>query len=199
MGTFIIGLILFFAVHTLPMLGALRARIIGRTGAGLYLGLFSLVSAVGLVLIVIGFGELQFDGSANPALWTPPTWTRHIAFALMIVALILLAAAYVPSRIRDGVGHPMLAAIKVWALAHLITNGELASVILFGSFLAFAVIDRISVKRRAAAGISVRGPLGARSGGLGGDAAAVAIGLGLYAFLVFVGHAWLIGIPLIAQ
>ena len=199
MSIFLTGLVIFFVAHLVPIIRPLRGSLIGFVGERLYLGLFAIVSALGLVLIVLGFGDLQFDGSANPALWSPPTWTRHIAFLLMVPALILLVAAYVPSRIRDVVGHPMLLAIKIWALAHLLANGELASIILFASFLAYAVIDRIAVKRRAAAGISASGPLGARKGGIGGDVAAVVIGLALYAFMMMVGHNWLIGMPLIGS
>lgn len=197
MTLFLIGLVVFFAAHAVPMVPALRRSAVEAVGANLYLGAFALVSAFGLVLIVLGYGDLQFGGPGNRELWSPPTWTRHVAFLLMIPVFVFLVAAYVPSRIRDALRHPMLIAIKIWALAHLLANGDLASVILFGSFLAFAVIDRISVKKRATAGMSARGPLGDRSGGLGGDVAVVVIGLGLYVFMMFVGHEWLIGVPLI--
>ena len=131
---FLAGLILFFAVHLLPIMPDLRAGVRDAIGGGGYRGLFSLISLLGLVLIVIGYGDLRTSVAANPELWSPPTWTRHIAFLLMIPSMILLVSAYVPNRIRDAVGHPMLAAIKIWALAHLLANGDLASVILFGSF-----------------------------------------------------------------
>ena len=192
----LLGLVLFFAVHTVPMLPTLRASVLAKTGRGAYMGLFSLVSLLGLILIVIGYGDLRTAGAANPELWAPPTWIRHLVFLLMLVSFILLAAAYVPSRIRDAVGHPMLAAIKVWAFSHLLANGDLASVLLFGSFLAFAVIDRISVKRRAPEA-AVRGPLGDRTGGLAGDLTVVAVGVGAYVVMMMFGHDWLIGIPLI--
>ena len=190
---FLAGLILFFAVHLLPIMPGLRARVRDAVGGGGYRGLFSLISLLGLVLIVIGYGDLRTSVAANPELWSPPTWTRHIAFLLMIPSLILLVSAYLPNRIRDAVGHPMLAAIKIWALAHLLANGDLASVILFGSFLAYAVIDRISVKRRNA-----RGPVGDKSGGLSGDVTVVVVGLLVYIAILFFAHEWLIGIPLIA-
>ena len=111
---------------------------------------------------------------------------------LMVPALILLVAAYVPSRIRSATGHPMLIAIMLWALGHLLANGELASLLLFGSFLAYAVYDWISVGQRHA-----RGPLGEAKGGLPGDVAAVASGLMLYALLLFWGHQKLTGVPLL--
>ncbi len=190
---FLAGLVVFFAAHALPLWSGVRASLRDGVGAGAYMGLFSLASLIGLSLIVIGYGELRTSVSSNPELWTPPTWTRHIAFLLMIPSLILLVSAYVPSRIRTAVGHPMLAAIKIWAFAHLLANGDLASVILFGSFLAYAVIDRISVKRRGA-----QGPLGDRSGGLAGDLTVIVVGLLAYVAILFFAHEWLIGVPLIA-
>jgi uncharacterized membrane protein len=111
---------------------------------------------------------------------------------LMLPAPIFLVAAFLPNRIRSAVGHPMLAAIALWAGAHLLANGDLASLLLFGSFLAFAVYDLASASRRGA-----MGPLGAATGGLAQDAVAVGGGLGLYALLLLGGHAWLTGVPLL--
>lgn len=187
MSMLVLGLVVFLGVHLVPTLPALRAGLTGRLGEGGYKGLFSVLSFAGLALIVWGFGQRDFV-----ALWTPPEWTRHLAFLLMLPVFVLLAAAYIPSRIRTLVRHPMLLAIKLWALAHLLANGDLASVLLFGSFLAFAVYDRISVKRRGAAG-----PLGAAQGGIAGDLLAVAIGLVAYVLVLLAGHEYLIGVPLI--
>jgi uncharacterized membrane protein len=117
---------------------------------------------------------------------------KHIVFLLMLPVFVLLAAAYIPSNIRRIAQHPMLLAIKLWAFAHLLVNGDLAGMLLFGSFLAYGIYDRISVTRREALG-----PLGTRSGGVGGDIAAVAIGLAAYAIMLVAGHYWFIGIPLI--
>jgi uncharacterized membrane protein len=189
----IAGLALFILVHLVPTRPDLRANLVDRLGRGGYMGLFTLASFAALALIVWGFGQAQGMGRGNPQLWVPPLWTRHITFVLMIPALILLVAAYVPSHIRTAVKHPMLAAIKIWALAHLIANGDLASVLLFGSLLAYAVYDRISVKQRAALG-----PLGTARGGVRGDVIAVVAGLALYAFMLIYGHRWLIGVPLMA-
>lgn len=190
----IAGLALFFIAHLVPTAPDTRARLIARGGAGGYKGLFSVISFIGLALIMIGYGQVRFDGGVNPAIWTPPTWTRHVAFTLMLPAMILLVAAFVPSRIRTAVKHPMLAAIKLWALAHLIANGDLASMVLFGSFLAYGVWDRISVKKRAAAG-----PLGQRTGPAINDAIVVGVGVALYIVMLLWGHYWLIGVPLIAR
>ena len=114
-----------------------------------------------------------------------------LTLALMLVAFILLAAAYIPSRIRTAVKHPMLAAVKLWAFAHLLVRGDLASLLLFGSFLAYGVFDRISVKKRHALG-----PLGAAQGGLKGDIVVVAVGTVAYLLMLLFGHAYLIGVPL---
>ena len=189
----IVGLIIFFGIHLVPTNPGLRASLRDRFGATPYRIAFSLVSLVGLVLIIVGYHKLQLLPGKNPQLWVPPTWTKHVAFALMLPALILLVAAYVPSRIRTAAKHPMLLAIKIWALAHLLANGSLGALVLFLSFLAFAVYDRISVKHRAASG-----PLGAKTGSMGGDLIAVLGGTALYAFMLLYGHQALINKALIA-
>ena len=112
---------------------------------------------------------------------------------LMLPAMILLVAAYVPSRIRTAVRHPMLVAVTLWAFGHLLANGDVASVLLFGSFLAYAVYDIVSATQRTA-----HGPLGGAQGSAVGNVAAVAGGLALYALLVFWGHRWLTGVPLLS-
>jgi uncharacterized membrane protein len=186
------GLALFFAAHFVPTRPQLRARLIGRVGSGPYSGLFALVSLVALVLIVMGYGQMQGLARGNPQLWVPPSWTRHLAMLLMVPALILLVAAYIPSRIRTAVRHPMLIAVMLWAFTHLLANGDLASVLLFGSFLAYAVYDIISANQRAALG-----PMGTARGGAVGDAVAIAIGLALYALILVWGHQKLTGVPLL--
>ncbi len=190
-----LGLALFFAVHLLPTQPALHAGLKERFGENAYKGLFSVVSLAGLVLIVYGYEKLQLHPGKNPMVWSPPSWTKHIAFLLMIPASIFLAAAYVPSRIRTTLKHPMLVAIKTWALAHLLVNGDLAGMVLFTSFLLFAVYDRISLKSRT----DGLGPLGSKRGGLSGDITAVVIGLAFYAFMMVWGHQHLIGKALIAM
>lgn len=187
----IIGLIVFLGIHLLPTVPDLRNGLADRFGANAYRIVFSLISIAGFALIVVGYHKLQLNPGKNPVLFDPPSWTRHVAFLLMIPAMIFLVAAYVPSRIRSALKHPMLVAVKTWALAHLLVNGDLGSLVLFGSFLAYAVYDRISVKKRAALG-----PLGAKSGGAFNDILVVALGLGLYAFMMFYGHGALIGVPL---
>jgi uncharacterized membrane protein len=185
----VLGLVVFFAVHLVPASPDLRGGLVERFGANAYKASFSILSLLGFALIVIGYHKLQLMPGKNVVLWEAPGWTKAVAWLLMLPAMIFLVAAYVPSRIRTALKHPMLAAIKLWALAHLIANGDLASLLLFGSFLAFGIFDRISVKRRAALG-----PLGDRSGGVINDVLVVAIGAALYWFMLTQGHQWLMGV-----
>lgn len=186
----VIGLAIFLGMHLLPTSPDLRSGLVNRYGAMAYRIGFSLVSLIGLILIVVGFHKLQLNPDKAGPLWDPPLWTRHIAHVLMLPALIALVAAYIPSHIRTKLKHPMLVAIKLWALAHLISAGSsVAALILFGSFLAYAVYDRISVKRRA----GITAP--AEPTSILGDVAAVGIGSALYAALLMGGHAHLIGVP----
>ena len=188
----ILGLVIFHGLHLVPTAPELRTGLRERLGPGIYQLLFSVASLVGLVLIVWGYGQAHGRGDGNVQLYYPPLFLRHITLALMLPAFILLAAAYVPSRIRTAVKHPMLTAVKTWALAHLLIRGDLASVLLFGSFLAYGVFDRISVKKRGALG-----PLGTATGGLIGDITAVVIGVVAYGLMVVWGHGALIGVPLL--
>lgn len=183
----LIGLLIFLGIHLVPTNTALRDSLIARFGAGPYKIAFALLSLIGLVIIVLGYYKLQTHPGKNPILWDPPTFTRHIALLLMLPAMIFLVAAYVPSRIRTALKHPMLVAIKIWALAHLLANGDLASLLLFGSFLAYAVYDRISLKRRPV-------PVPQPPSSAVNDLAVVGLGTAAYLALLFGGHAWLIGV-----
>ena len=186
----IVGLVLFLGVHLLPTSPELRDDLKERLGANTYRAVFSLLSLAGFIIIVLGYHKLQLHPGKNPVLWDPPVWTRHIAAGLMLPAMVFLVASLIPSRIRTTIRHPMLTAIKIWALAHLIANGDLGALLLFGSFLAFAVYDRISVKKRADLG-----PLGtAEPTSALNDVLVVVIGVALYAALLFGGHHWLIGV-----
>jgi uncharacterized membrane protein len=189
----IIGLVVFFAIHLVPSNLELKNGLVARFGTAGYKGIFAALSLIGLSLIVLGFYKLQLHPGKNPILWDPPVWTRHLALALMLPAMIALVAAYVPSHIHVVLKHPMLIAIKTWALAHLLANGDLASLILFGSFLAFAVYDRISVKRRGDLG-----PLGKGAGPWINDAIVVVLGTALYALIVLYLHELVIGVSPLA-
>lgn len=152
MAMLIFGLILFLGIHTLTTLRGTRALLIGRLGDGGYKGLYSLVSAIGLVLIVSGFGRYRSEGYIQ--VWNPPFSIFHpISLLLLWFAFVALVATYAPaSRIKSLLRHPMLAAVKAWALSHLLVNGDLGSMLLFGSLLLWAVYDRIALKRRGDAG-----------------------------------------------
>jgi len=184
----ILGLVLFLGVHTLTTQRKLRASMIASWGEGGYKIGYALVSLAGLALIVWGFGHYRATGWID--IWHPPTLLKHIAVALMLPAVILVVAAYIRGRIYTTVKHPMLSGIKLWAAAHLLANGDLGSIILFGSFLGWAVYDRISLKHRADAGgppIPVGGPTN--------DLIAVAVGIVAYLALAFAFHPVVIGVP----
>ncbi|MFN3713414.1 MAG: NnrU family protein [Alcanivoracaceae bacterium] len=143
----IAGLILFLGVHSINMLAPdFRAAMVAKLGTMGWKGVVALISLIGLVLIVVGYGEARMQPTW---LWMSPVWTRHLAALLMLPAMILLVATYVPgTRIKARVGHPMLLATKIWALAHLFANGALHDLILFGSFLVWAVLGFIIHRKR---------------------------------------------------
>ena len=184
----ILGLVLFLGVHTLTTRRDLRARLIASTGEGGYKIGYALASVAGLALIVWGFAHYRATGWID--VWYPPKALKHVTVALMLPAVILVVAAYIRGRIYTAVKHPMLAGVKLWAAAHLIVNGDLGGIILFGSFLAWAVFDRISLKRRSDAG-SPPIPVG----GVGNDLIAVAVGIVAYLALGFAFHPVVIGVP----
>jgi uncharacterized membrane protein len=185
----ILGLVLFLGVHTLTTQRDLRARSIESMGGegGYKIG-YALASVVGLALIVWGFAHYRAGGLIP--VWTPPQALKHLNILLMLPAVILVVAAYIRGRIYATVKHPMLAGIKLWAFGHLLANGDLGGIILFGSFLAWAVFDRISLKRRADAGAP---PIPV--GGIGNDLIAVAVGVVAYLALAFAFHPVVIGVP----
>jgi uncharacterized membrane protein len=184
----ILGLVLFLGIHTLTTQRELRARLIGAWGEGGYKIGYALVSLAGLALIVWGFAHYRAEGMIE--IWTPPRALKHLTEALMLPAVILVVAAYIRGRIYTALKHPMLAGVKLWAAAHLLANGDLGSIILFGSFLAWAVFDRISLKRRADPGAP---PIPV--GGVGNDLIAVAVGVVAYLALGFAFHPVVIGVP----
>lgn len=184
----IIGLVLFLGVHCIPMGPARREALIARVGENGYKGLFSLVSLIGFVLIIYGYGIARYEG---PVLYEPPEWLRHVTMVFMVPVFIFLVAAYVPSRIKSALKHPMLVAVKLWAFSHLLANGDLASVLMFGSFLVWAVVDRISVKRRGGAGQPTVVP--AEPGRLA-DVIVILAGLVIYGLFVWKLHLFLFGV-----
>ena len=190
LGIMIIGLAMFFGAHTLTTMRTQRAALIARTGEVTYKDVFSLVSLVAIILIGWGFARYRAAGMID--VWDPPRWLRHVNNLLLWPAFICIAAAYIPGDIKRVLKHPMLVGIKLWAFGHLLANGDLGSIILFGSFLAWAVYDRISLKSRSDAGappIPVGGP--------GNDLIAIAVGLVAYLALAFAFHPVVIGVPVV--
>lgn len=143
----IAGLIVFLGVHSVRIVAEdWRTSTIARVGANPWKGVYSLLSIAGFVLLVWGYGEARQQGVV---LYEPPVFTRHIAGLLMLVSLVLLAAAYVPrNHIKAKLHHPMIIGVKVWAFAHLLANGRLPDVVLFGAFLAWAIVDFIAARKR---------------------------------------------------
>jgi uncharacterized membrane protein len=184
----LLGLALFLGVHSTRIVADdWRTATIARVGEKPWKGIYSLLSIAGFVLLVIGYGAAR---QSPVVLFAPPAWTRHLAALLTIPAFVLLAAAYVPGNaIKRAVGHPMMAGVKVWALAHLIANGTLADVLLFGTFLAWAVLGFIAARRRdRAAGTTYPAGPGSRT------AIAVVVGLVAWAVFAFALHRPLIGV-----
>jgi uncharacterized membrane protein len=183
----ILGLIVFLGAHVFVTMRGERAALVARLGVAPYRLLFSLVSIVGIVLI--GYGFAAYRAAGPIAVWYPPPWTRHIVEGLMWPASIMVAAAYIPGNIKRVLKHPMLVGVKTWAFAHLCANGDLGGMILFGSVLAWAVYDRITLKRRSDPGAP---PIPA--GGGKNDVIAVVVGTIIYLLLGLVFHPIVIGV-----
>jgi len=184
----ILGLIVLLGVHVFVTMRDRRAALVSRIGEWPYRGLFSLASIVGILLIAYGFAAYRAAGMIT--VWNPPSWTRHIVELLMWPASIMVAAAYIPGNIKRVLKHPMLAGVKTWAFAHLCANGDLGGMILFGSVLAWAVYDRITLKHRTDPG----GPP-IPIGGTGNDIIAIVVGTIIYLALGFVFHPVVVGVP----
>ena len=182
------GLVLFLGMHAVRIPDEQRrAGMIARWGKNKYRGIYTAVSIAGLVLIVYGYGQARLDPIF---VWSPPAATRHIAALLMLFSMILLAACYVPmNHIKARLQHPMTLAVKVWALAHLLSNGTLADILLFGSFLAWAVLLFKSARKRAI-------PMGFSGDGPTQVGTMMTVVVGVLAWLVFAAwlHVQLIGV-----
>ena len=192
MTTLVVGLIVFIGAHVFVTMRAQRAAVIARIGEGPYKGLMALVSLVGIILISYGFGAYRASGYI--VVWEPPAWTRHVTVALMWPATVCVVASYSRGNIWRKLKHPMLVGVKTWAVAHLISNGDLGSIILFGAILAWAVYDRITLKRRTDPGAP---PIPVR--GTRNDIIAVVIGTLLYLALGFWFHPYVVGVPAFAR
>jgi uncharacterized membrane protein len=187
----LLGLVIFFGVHSVSIVNdPWRNRMAASLGEWTWKGAYALVAVAGFVLIVWGYGLARQE---PVVLYTPPVWLHTVAMVLLVPVFPLLLAAYLPGRIQTAAKHPMLAATKLWAVAHLLANGMLADVLLFGAFLVWAVWDRISMKRRTQRPVPSVPPARAN------DLIAVVGGLGLYAAFVFWLHGWLIGVPFVGR
>jgi uncharacterized membrane protein len=190
MTVLVLGIAVFLGVHVFATFREARAALIARHGLKAYKRAYALIAATGLVLIVWGFARSRAEGMVE--IWTPPAFTRHLAFPLVWFAFVALASRRAPaSRIRGWLRHPTLVALKSWAFAHLLVNGDLGGMILFGSFLAFAVYDRIAVKKRGDEGAPRLDSF------TRGDAIALGAGTAIFAALLFL-HPILFGVPILA-
>lgn len=193
MTVLLLGLLLFLGTHSLRVVaGGWRESHIARWGAGPWKGLYSLLSFVGLLLIVWGYGLAR---QQSVVLWAPPPlWLRHIAAVLMLLSFVLLAAAYVPRNpLKARLQHPMLLGVNVWALAHLLANNTLADLLLFGAFLLWAAMAFASSRRRDRAAGAV-----AAAGTATGMAITLVVGMTLWLLFAFWAHRWLFGVPPLA-
>jgi uncharacterized membrane protein len=186
MGIFLLGLLIFLGIHSISIVNeSWRDRMVDKIGEWPWKGVYSLVSILGIILIVKGYGLVRYDSAV---LYNPPSWLQHLSTLLLLPVFPLLVAAYFPGRIKEVTKHPMLLSVKLWAFAHLLANGSLVDVIFFGSFLGWAVLDRISVQRRSSRPIPGAPPSGYN------DLIASTVGLGLYLAFVFRLHELFIGV-----
>ena len=183
----VVGLVLFLGVHSVSIVAPQwRQAQVQRLGERAWKGLYALVSLVGLILLIYGYGLARH---APVVLYTPPTWLRHLALLLMVPVFPLFLATYFPGRIQHAAKHPQLLSVKLWATAHLLANGTLADVLLFGAFLLWAAADRVSVKRRVVQHKVPGAPPGAMN-----DVVLLVGGLLIYAAFLFRVHVWMVGV-----
>ena len=183
---FVAGLVLFFGIHSVAIFAPAWRDAQAARNERAWKGIYAVISLAGFVLLIYGYGIAR---QSPVVVWSPPTFMRHVALLVMLPVFPLLLAAYLPGRIKAAAKHPMLLAVKFWALAHLLANGTLVDSILFGAFLVWVVLDRIAVKKRAVARAIPGAPPSKPN-----DAIALIGGLVLYgAFLMGI-HRWLIGV-----
>jgi uncharacterized membrane protein len=183
----IAGLVVFLGIHSISIVApGVRAAMVNRLGEGPFKGVYSLVSIVSFIAMLYGYGMARH---APAMLYLPPAGLRHLALLLMVPVFPLLIAAYLPGRIKRLARNPMLLAVILWSVAHLLANGTLNDVLLFGGFLVWAVADLISVSRRA----NVRAVPGAPASAAN-DIIVIVAGLGLYVFMLLWGHVLLVGV-----
>jgi uncharacterized membrane protein len=187
----VLGLVVFLGAHVFVSMRVERARVIARLGQNGYRALFAAVALIGLAVIVWGYADYRAHGWIQ--VWSPPAFMRHITVGLMLFSVIFVTAAFIPSHIKAKLKHPMLAGIKTWALAHLLSNGDLGSILLFGSFLAWGVYARIATKRRGDAGTTTA------PAGWTNDILVIVIGIVIYLALGYAFHPMVIGVPVFGR
>ena len=184
MGLLVAGLLVFLGIHSISIVAPRwRAVQFARLGEMRWKGLYSLVSIAGFVALVYGYGIAR---QQPVVIYTPPAALRHLTMLFMLPVFPLLIAAYAPGYIRRAVKHPMLIAVIFWAIAHLLANGTLHDLLLFGAFLVWAVADLVSVAKRPA--------VAARTVSIANDVLAIVVGLGLYVLMLLWAHAVVIGV-----
>ena len=182
MNLLILGIIIFFSIHLVPIF-PIKNILINRLGENKYKGLFSLIALLGLLIIIYGFSRADFY-----PIWDPLPYSKEIALALMPISMILLAAANVQTNIKRFIKHPMLIAVLIWSFVHLIANGDLRSIILFGSFGTYALIDIFFSKKVLTTNIEVKYTLSK-------DIMVIIIGLVAYLIIVYY-HQFIAGVSI---
>lgn len=191
MAVLLLGLVLFIGMHSIYIAApAFRQAMIARMGYNPWRGVHSLVSLAGVALIVVGFGMARADPIV---IWSPPFWTAHLTMTVMLLAFPVLLAAFIPSRIGLALKHPMLASVKIWAVAHLFANGTLGDILLFGGLLLWALTARVTLLRRPMTILAAP----AAAPALVNDVAVVLLGLAVYAAFLFGLHGYVTGVPLL--
>lgn len=191
LGILILGLFVFLGAHVFVSFRDARADVVSRVGLPAYRAVFALVSIAGLALIIWGYGLYRAHEWIQ--VWSPPGFMRHITIGLMLIAVIFIVAAFIPSHIKAYLKHPILAGVKTWAFAHLLSNGDLGSILLFGAFLGWGVYARIATKKRKNIELATA-PTGWTN-----DAIVVAIGIVVYLALGYAFHPVVIGVPVFGK
>lgn len=186
MALLLAGLVIFFSIHFLPSFAGLRKNLVARFGLKTYKLGFTAVALLGLVLIIVGKANAPFEH-----VYTPPSWGRHVTMLCVLIAFILLPAANMPTNIKRFTRHPMLWGVSIWGVGHLLANGDLASILLFGGFVVFSIIEMISANVRGAQLQSHKVPLKK-------DVIVVVAGLVVYVGFLFL-HPYLFGVPVMSR
>jgi len=184
MDILLLGTTIFFGVHLVPSFVNFRAKIINRIGEAKFKGLYSITALIGLILIIYGKSEAEYV-----SIWEPTIWSRHVVIVTMLFTFYLFAAADMKSNIKRYIRHPMLLGVLLWSCVHLLANGDLASIILFGSFAVFSLFGMVSANIRGALVQKEKYPIQK-------DVVSVIAGFVAYAIFVFFVHPYLIGVPI---